>query len=170
MVNRTLFEILVYSCTQEEFNRRATEEVDRFMNDVPKYEESFWQEQRQQELQARLHPIKYNEVVGSIEVYALGTQLRADYWFTEKSRIIIGSGTARRIRWMGKLVECRFSSQELSDATSIFRKFRKALDSAIGDTRSLKGRFVDFDAFDRCGPLLDWASAIRKCGDRSGRA
>ena len=79
-----LFEIPVYSCSQSEFVARVHADAAKSMASVPNYGSGFWEQQLQEEVQRHLKPVRWNELVGSIEVYAMGSQLRADYWFTEK--------------------------------------------------------------------------------------
>lgn len=130
------------------------------MATVPDYKNGFWQEQRDQEIRRHLKPVRYNELIGCIEVHTIGTQLRADRWFTDKKRIVVGSQQKGVITWRGKLLEKHYSRSKLS-SPNIFADFRKALMSAIGDSPSLKNRFIDLSAFDRCGPFVDWRALLR---------
>jgi hypothetical protein len=107
MIDDGLFELPVYTCTQEQLVEHVTAYVDRQMADVPDFGTGFWQQQRQEEIQRHLRPVRYNELVGCVEVYSLGTQLRAGLWFTDKKRIVFArfsrctttTRTSRRSRY-----------------------------------------------------------------------
>jgi len=158
-MNDTIFEILIYSCTQDEFVTRITEAADKNMAIVPDYGTGFWQEQRQDEINRNLKPIRYNELIGGIEVHPLGTQLRADYWFTNKNRIVINSNTKGLIKWCGKLLETHYERSQLS-SQQIYEDFRGALVREIEKSARLRKRYVDFEAFDRCAPFVNWRGLL----------
>lgn len=160
MINETLFEIPIYSCTQEQFIAHVTAQAEKDMASVPDYNNGFWQEQRDQEIKRHLKAVRYNELIGCIEIHAIGTQLRADYWFTNKKRIIIGSPQKGVVSWRGKLLESHYRGSKLS-SQNIFKDFRKAITSTVNDRERLKNRFVDLSAFDRCGPFVDWRALLR---------
>ncbi|MFT5427056.1 MAG: hypothetical protein ACI9ZT_002012 [Gammaproteobacteria bacterium] len=75
-MNDTIFEILIYSCTQDELVTRVIEKADKNMANVPDYGDGFWQVQRQDEINRHLKSVRYNELIGCIEVHPLGSQLR----------------------------------------------------------------------------------------------
>ena len=161
MINDTIFEIPVYSCSQEQFNAKITDQIDKLMQDVPKnYGNAIWEEQRQEELNQQLGSIRFNEVIGYIEIYLFGSQLRADYWFSEKSRIVIGSKSKGRITSRGRLLERHFQPHRKLKSSQIFKQFRESLERAAKGNNLLKRRHVDYAAFDRCGPFIDWAKII----------
>ena|SRR5690554_748122 len=158
-MNETYFEILVYTCRQAELLERVERDAERCMEGVPNYENGFWEEQRESEIQRRLYPIRFNEVVGAIEIHKLGTQLRADWWFTKRRNVVVGGRSRGAIRRVGKLIE-RSYSQTQKSSSEIFEDFKEALQVEVRSDRRLKRRFVDFDAFDRCGPSIDWRGVL----------
>ena len=155
-----MFEISVYSCNQEQFISRVTANAEKVMATVPDYKNGFWQAQLKHEIQRHSKPVRYNELIGCIEVHTIGSQLRADYWFTDKKRILIGSQQKGVVKWRGKLLEKHYSQSKLS-STDIFSDFRIALTTAIGDNTKLKNRFIDLSAFNRCGPFIDWCALLQ---------
>jgi hypothetical protein len=172
VTNDTLFEILVYSCDQDEFLNVVTAKVDKLMaqrrGSLNAFGTTPAQEQRDEELrtqmrdkgiQSELKPIRYNELVGCIEVHTVFTQLRADYWFTEKKRILIGSKVKGIVNWCGKLLEKEYRGSQLT-SHEVFRDFRGCLTRAAGSNARLRRRYIDFEAFDRCGPFVDWRAAL----------
>jgi hypothetical protein len=174
VINNTLFEILVYSCDQEAFLAVVTAKVDkqimsawlspllRHATDLlqQQQDEEFRLQYREKQIKRESKPIRYNELVGCIEVHSVFTQLRADYWFTEKKRIIIGTETKGIIRWCGKLLEKEYRSSKLT-SREIFQDFRSDLGREAKRHARLGRRHIDFEAFDRCGPLVDWRAALQ---------
>jgi hypothetical protein len=128
VTNDTLFEILVYSSDQKEFLAAVTAKVDTQLiaytfspllghaaDPVQQQrDEKLRTQMRDKEIQRRLRPVRYNELVGCIEVHSVCTQLRADYWFTEKKRIVVGTETKGIIRWCGKLLEKEYGRSSVS--------------------------------------------------------
>ncbi len=159
MINETHFEVMVYSCYQDTFVKRVTTRAKADMASVPDYGTGFRQEQLEDTIKSRLKPIRYNELIGCVDIHIVGTQLRADYWFTDKARIFIGSSEKGVISWRGKLLEKHYNQSPLS-SPEIFSDFRAALDIEAKRHTSLKRRFVDFEAFDRTGSLIDWRAAL----------
>jgi hypothetical protein len=158
-MNEAYFEILVYTCRQAELVERVEREAGRVMADVPDYGNGFWEKQKVSEIQRHLYPIRFNEAVGAIEVHKLGSQLRADWWFTGKQRVVVGARSRGEIRHIGKLLEKNYNRTRKSSA-EIFEDFREALGLEVRGNRRLKWRFVDFEAFDRCGPYVDWRAIL----------
>jgi len=160
VLNDTYFEVLVYSCDQDRFVAKVTADVDKYMAEVPDYGNGFWQQQRDEGIQRELKPVRYNELVGCIDIYVFGSQLRADYWFTEKRHVIIGSRVKGTIRPHGKLLEKWYSHSKLS-SPEIFADFRAALNTEVRRHSRLNNRYIDFDAFERCGPFIDWREILK---------
>lgn len=161
MINETLCEIPILSCDQKTFAARATAFVDKLMADTPDFgNPAFRQQQIEELLQNELKPVRYNELVGCVEVHFVGTQLRADYWFTDKKRIVIGSRDKGTIRWCGKLLEKDYRGSLLS-SVDIFQDFRAVLTAEIARHPRLGRRLADFSIFDRCGPVIDWRKVLR---------
>ena len=160
LITDTIFEIPIYSCSQAQFNERITNQVDKHMHGITNYGNGFWEQQREQELHARLGPTRFNEVIGYIDIHVLGSQVRADYWLSNKAKIVIGTKTKGRITPRGKLFEAHFYPKGQLNSIEIFHQFRKSLERVIRDNQLLKDRHIDFAAFDRCGPYIDWANLI----------
>lgn len=159
-MNETFFELPVYSCSQETFVDRVTKEAEKVMAGVRDYGNGFWQEQLADEIKRHLIPVRFNELVGCIEVHVMGSQLRADYWFTDKKKIVIGSKSKGTIRPIGKLIEKHYRSSRLS-SSEIFYDFRKTIETRVKEHSRLKRRFVDYSVLDRCGPFIDWRRILK---------
>ena len=160
-MNNALFEIFIYTCTQEQFVDRVRSDVESWFTDhVSKTNVSIWQQGRDEEIQRHMKSVRYNELVGCIEIYAQGSQLRAGYWFSEKKKIIVGSRERPVIKWRGKLLEKHYRHTRLS-SPAIFHDFRNSVAHAASQRKRLEPRFIDFAAFDRCGPFIDWRQVLQ---------
>ena len=93
-------------------------------------------------------------------IYGFESQLRADLWFSDKARIQIGTKVKGKIRRRGKLLEKRYRARHQS-SREFFADFRLSLRNAIDRHRRIHGRYVDFRAFDRIGPYIDWRAILK---------
>ena len=160
MHNRTAFEILVYSADQTEVQKRIEQLADKAMAIVPGKGTEFWQKQWDDTVDRRWRTSLFNELIGAIEVHLVETQLRADYWFTDKKRIVVLSSARGNIGHRGQILEMEYRDSRLS-STELFYDFRRKLQSAIDATPRLVNRFVNLQPFDRCGPFVDWRSLLK---------
>lgn len=158
--NGTYFEILVYTCDQDIFLDHVTKKAKKEMASVPDYGNGFWQEQLNDSIKRKFKPIRYNELIGYVVVYPLYWQLRADYWFTDKKRIVIGSKEKGVITHRRNILEKNYKSSSLT-SPEIFCEFRGELDDEVRKHWELKNGFVDFSALDRIGPHVDWRSVLK---------
>lgn len=186
-MNNTLFEILVYSCDQKTFHDHMVGSVEHPIrqhaarNSLSALGDEPWTEEKICEFRDKClerqawfsggYPVRYNELVGCIEVHTVCTQLRADWWFAISKKSTTGSEDSRRatirigsriksiIRSRDVLIEPCYAEPYLT-SLEIFQDFRGWLGQAIRRNSLLRKRWVDFEAFDRCGPLVDWRAAL----------
>ncbi len=158
-MNENYFEIPVHSCSQECFFERVKNNAEKVMAGIPNNGNGFWEEQLEDEINRHLYSVSYNEIIGSINVYAMGSQLRADYWYTNKKSIVIGSKVKGTIEPRGKLIECHYKASNLL-SVEIYEDFRRKLEKSVNEHFILKKRFVDYSTFDRCGPFIDWRKIL----------
>lgn len=159
MINNTIYEILVYSCSDEQFSDRIQLKAEKVMSHVRDYNNGFWQKQLEDEYREHIKPIRYNQIIGAIEIHIIHGQVRADYWFTDKKRIHIDSNNKGTILWQGKLLERNYSGEEIT-SNEIFNDFMASLKTEIKNTSSFKKRFIDLKSFERVGAYIDWHALI----------
>jgi len=166
----TLFEILVYACDQQAFVAAVTAKAERQLFSPTSWPplgyatEQELDDMRKQMLDrtvaAQMKCIPYNELVGCIQVVTVGTKLRAKYSFTDKTRIIIGSEIKGTIRLQRPpLCEKDYGRSTLT-SKQIFQNFRAMMGGAARRNHHLRRRYIDFRAFDKCGPFVDWRMAL----------
>lgn len=88
MTEPIFFEIPIYRCSRD----KHTTEMEELENKVvPKtmqepYPQSY-QNMKNHFDKAMWYPWQYNEIIGYLNLYILGSQFRADEWFVTKQRI-----------------------------------------------------------------------------------
>jgi len=97
------------------------------MSSVTNYENGFWEEQLKDEYNRHIKPVRFNQIVGAIDIYVIRNQLRADYWFTNKKRIYIRSQNKGRIYWQGKLLERDYRGESLSSSEVFKERYHTVL-------------------------------------------
>lgn len=98
---------------------------------------------------------RFNEVVGFVRLYILGSQVRGELWWRRGARL------SARPRQPFEQRETIFEHEvEPSDSSErIFKGLVEELATAARD-RPLKGRFLDCEVLERMGPFVDWRAAV----------
>ena len=103
------------------------------------------------------HDWRFNDVIGWVRLYVLGTQIRGElHWLRAKR---IGRHVSDRIYFeSGKLfegsVDLRWSSQKLLQ--TIKRRLKE-----ISSSGKIRGRFVDLETFNAIAPHVNWKALVR---------
>lgn len=98
---------------------------------------------------------EFNEIVGYIKLYFMGTQVRGEYWSTIPKR---------KIRTRKKQFE--YKTHKLATENEIRVKTNEGILSAVSEyisdcQRELKGRHVDLREFEALKNHMDWASIFK---------
>lgn len=96
---------------------------------------------------------EYNEIIGYIRLYFLGTQIRGEYWGVNSKRIV---RTRRKIlEYKTWQLASEIDLHREADSFSIFSKIMEYLGRC---QKELKGRYIDTGNFKTIGPFVDWKS------------
>lgn len=152
------FDIPIYRCpvekhTQELDNdkkKRLQDIVDMHGPEVIKSESYKWTENHFDRTQ--WYPWRYNEVIGWLRLYRLGSQVRGELWFTN-AKIIRRDLKRKRIYYRGKAFER--SLYKSMSSTEIFESICKELERQKKEP-PIKGRFLDMKIFLRTGQFINW--------------
>ncbi len=98
------------------------------------------------------YPWRYNEVIGWIRLYTIGSQVRGELWFTNAKRIRRDL-KRKKIYYIGKVFERFFHKGHSS--IEIFQIIYEELLSQK-KVSPIKGRYLDMKMFCRTGKLIDW--------------
>jgi len=98
---------------------------------------------------------RYNEIIGYLRLYFLGTQVRAEYWRVNRKRIV---RTRRKIFqfWTWKVAP----ETELpvnGSSAEIYKAVQEHVESCRA---ALKGRFVDTRQLTTIGHYIDWRALL----------
>ena len=100
---------------------------------------------------------KYNEIIGYLNLYILGSQFRADVWMVKKCRHYAGI-TKKKFLYCGKAFEKQiprgYTSSEI---------FKFMIDQLLYiNSKDYKRRHFDLRAFKAAGRFIDWNGLIEK--------
>jgi hypothetical protein len=101
------------------------------------------------------YPWNYNEIVGYLNLYIMGTQFRADSWFITKKRINKGI-IKKTFKYSGKEFE-KYIPKEFS-SREIFEFILKQINAL--NLKSYKRFHFDLRAFKVIGSFVNWTSLI----------
>ncbi len=98
----------------------------------------------------------FNEIVGYIKLYFLGTQVRGEYWSTIPKR---------KVKTRRKQFE--YKTHKLYVEIEIHKQTREGILAAIeeylkGCARELKNRHIDRKEFDKLKNHIDWPAVFRE--------
>jgi len=103
------------------------------------------------------YPWRYNEVIGWIRLYAAGSQVKGELWFTNAKRIRRDL-KRNRIYYRGKAFERTIRKNQAS--TEIIKIICEEL--AIQEKKyPVKGRYLDIETFCRIGEFINWRQLLR---------
>lgn len=152
MTEPTFFEIPIY-------NRRLSEhtvDMQEQEDNIKKYISPIDSPESYQAAVNAFHngiwyPWNYNEIVGYLNLYIMGTQFRADSWFITKKRINKGI-IKKTFKQSGKEFEKQIPRG--STSSDIFGFILKQLSEL--NSKSYKGFHFDLRTFKVIGSFVDW--------------
>ncbi len=100
-------------------------------------------------------PWQYNQVIGWVRLYVLGSQLRGDLWMMTGKRLHRKShNPIRRVRddFEIDIIPDESSAQILSKLEQELKHLQKSLYK--------KRRFLDLECFQSLAPFIDWRKLI----------
>ena len=160
------YDVPVYRLSHERYYKDMGEYIKKHMcSGRPSHKkmmEDFYRREpaRKREAQDRLRKSyggtwEYNEIIGYIRLYFLGTQIRGEYW---------GVNSKRVVRTRKKILECKtwklaseIDLHQEPDSLSIFSKIMEYLGKC---QKELKGRYIDTENLKTIGPYVDWKSLL----------
>ena len=154
MKDFVFFEIPIYRCSIESHTKDVEKDYQKFaencylMNkkDIQLfYYSKIW------------NPWKYNEIIGYLNLYILGSQIRIDHWKVDKERYNKGI-TLKPYKYFGKCLEANVPRNLNSIEIFEFIKL-KLIDL---NKTEFKNRYFDLEAFSRIGNFVNWKELIEK--------
>jgi len=166
---RYFFEIAIYRTRRERFNKKYDSDLQSYLEQSQKLsgfirdidntrihdKQSFWENYG--------GPWQYNQIVGWIRLYILGSQLRGDLWMMTGKRLYRKS--RNQIQLVGKVFETDITPDESS--TQIRTKLEQELEY-LQKKLCKKKRFLDLECFQCLAPNIDWRKKTLRRGLSSG--
>jgi len=99
----------------------------------------------------------YNEIIGYIRLFFLGTQIRGEYWGTEAKRKRRSRKKIFKFKTWNLAPEIDLHWE--TESSAIFAKVREYV---AGCSKILKGRYIDIRPLMVIGPYVDWMTLYKK--------
>lgn len=97
----------------------------------------------------------YNEIIGWIELYLLGSQIRGEFWQVDVKRIV--RSRKKTFEWQTHKLAPEIEIPYKAKNTEIFDLINKYL---LNCQKELKNRYLDTGKFSILGPHIDWRSLL----------
>jgi hypothetical protein len=97
------------------------------------------------------YPWRYNEIIGWMRLYALGTQIRGELWCVKAKRIT--RRMKKKFFYVGKAFERSFRDNDSNEriAGEVARKLKQ-----FTKERWMRKRSLDLECFQAVAPALNW--------------
>lgn len=172
-MERYFFEIPIYRCAPEKYLAETNEMHEKINRSFDGHRETFPNYDYSHLIQARFlrqyNPYEYNEVIGWIRLYILGTQIRGRYYFESdpknpefyKKRIDKGIRKKRFID-CDKAFDISIYKEQTSSA--IFTVLLEELERLTKHEVPFKNRYLDLEQLNNIGKYVDWRMLINDLG------
>lgn len=161
MIDYTVFEILIYRIKEKDFYALYEKREQEFINKVIPEPENKIYEKSIKRLEFWFFenyggPWNYNQIIGAIEIFLLGDQIRGDYWLSTKKRYRTKMKN-KNISKYGKIFEMHVFNDTSNNTISSEIKKR------ISDFLKYDKRLVpDFRAYDAISKYIDWKKLTKE--------
>ena len=159
MTEPFFFEIPIYRCTSKDHSSLMEKERDKaadpeikdiapesYKNAKDYFDRHLW------------YGWRYNEIIGSLNLYIMGSQFRADYWLVKKQRFNSGI-TKKNFAYAGKAFE-KSIPRNLTSA-EIYKFILETLEH-VSQSKEFKRFHFDLTTFKVMGEFVDWALLTEK--------
>jgi len=157
---RYFFEIPIYRVSEERFNEGYDRDLLRWLDSIPGLDVH----QISEDLRTRMEqhfwetyggPWRFNQAVGWLRLYVLGSQIRGEIWMSAAKRL--QRKGSRRFRHEGKAFEMHCGHTESS--RDICSELADELHRFQREHRS--GRLhLDLECFEMLSPFIDWHQLV----------
>lgn len=160
MIESCFFEIPVYRCNQDTHAKEMkNKEIEYTIEEYKETAPSSYQNMINYFNDTIWYPWKYNEIIGWIYLYVMGTQLRGEYYFTTAKRI--GKGiNKKKFKYCGKAFEHSLTCTDSSN--EIFKEILTVLEKVNKNETPFKKRYLDLRTFKTVGEFVDWKNLVEK--------
>jgi len=100
-------------------------------------------------------PWLFNEIVGYIRLYFLGTQVRGEYWRVNKKHVV--RSRTKVMAWRHWKVTHEEETPPKGTSRVVFACIKKYLERAQAE---IAPRFIDTSVLESIGPFVNWSSLL----------
>lgn len=152
------FEIAIYRCrveTHTHEQERAKQKYMEFFEASRESAPSSYERASSWFDSEHWYPWQYNEVIGWLRLYTLGSQIRGELWMAKAKRHVAGG--RRRFFYMGKAFELHtFPSQTDGE---IQAEVMQELEQ-FSKEPSRRSRYLDLECFEVAAPAINWRKLV----------
>lgn len=158
------FDIPVYRCPEERFDRERDEALAKRLAEikdmgVPREKAPESYDMNEQHFQKEYGgPWRYNQTIGWLRLYAEGSHIGGHLWMVDAKRIQRNMRNKRfYLRTGSNVLVANFMPD--ADAKVIYQETKSAIERLSRES-PLKGRYVDLETFCNLGPFIGWRSLL----------
>ena len=168
MIDNYFFEIPIYRCTKNEHQnnlKTLRKKIEEDCKKNKKFGDDIFNDCVETIFQFLTYSYSYNEVIGWINLYIEGSQIRGDYFFEcqkrssyPKKRYNKGIRT-KQFNFFGEIIQLNFNLNRDSNE-DIFNKLLSALKDLNLKHKILNKRVLDLEKIENVGPHINWRKLI----------
>lgn len=166
MLDKYFFDIMIYPCSENEYLKEKKKDrlliekyhADQYRKAGLSLELSSYSDIVESESNYNWPPWRLNQMVGYIRLFVFGNQIRGDYYWINKKRILKNSTAAKRFYWKGHAITIMGLNYLTNE--QIFDKVISRLKKLLTEKSILKNRHLDLESFSNIGPLIDWQKLL----------
>lgn len=160
MTEPYFFEIPIYRCSQSTHTNEMKDAEEKMVKEINHFNSKSHEERMRNHFHSdKWYPWRYNEVIGWLCLYIMGSQFRGEIWFESSKRINKGV-RKKKFLWMGKAFEHNIQNQTNSD--EIYSEFIQILEELNLNDKFFKKRHLDLNVFKVTGRFINWVELIDK--------
>jgi hypothetical protein len=157
-IEREFFEVPIYRCSPGQHRIETDREKARYLAPIEHEKESNPENYAFAERRFDKHTRyawDFNEIVGYLRLYPLGTQIRGELWLMDAIRI--RRGTKKKIRWVGKAFElgCKQAESNSDIAMRVLGRVK-----AMEGEAPCKGRYIDTRSLRNAAFVINWRALV----------
>lgn len=158
------FDLPVYRLARDEYyekeERIVSDQISYISNSLPGYQIPEITVMGINDRQHKKHgPWDFNEIIGYIRLFFLGTQIRGEYFSAEKKRNPLSRYKVFTLRALKLAPEITISSFEAATNDEIFEIIKEYISDCKNELKN--GRVIDDKILMNIGPHIDWRSLLK---------
>ncbi len=160
-MNKVFFEIPIYRTTEQNHDSDMKDIIDRQCSKYPFLEGSYLENFKVTIQEKSCYQWKYNDIIGYLNLYIFGSQLRVDYYLISNKRI--NKGIIKK-KFINNWKTYEADIDKTKSSIEIFEWILKELKDL--EKRKFRKRYFDLHSFQLIGKYVDWKSLVNELNSR----